>query len=142
MNQTRTLFKGIDTVVLWVRNLERARKWYLDKLGLEANHVDKTEGLAVLDTGGETSITLRELKPGGKKQAIDGPTTFPVLLVDDPESLHKRLKAFPDSFKDPGVEVGPIQIHHGAILWFELWDLDQNRLQARSYRPLPQSKSA
>ncbi len=134
MNQTGTLFKGIDTVVLWVQNLERARIWYLDKLGLEARHIDEAEGLAVLDTGGEGSITLRELKLGEKKPAPDSPTTFPVLFVEDPESFHKRLKAFPDSVKDPGVKVGAIQSHQGRILCFELWDLDQNRLQVHSHR--------
>ncbi len=93
-----------------------------------------------MDAGAETTITLRELEPRDKKPATDSPTTFPILLVDDPESLHRRLKSFPDSVRDPGVEVGPIH-HQGTILWFELWDLDQNRLQARSHHPPPQPRS-
>ncbi len=138
MQQTTSHFKGVDTVILWVRNLDRSRKWYLEKLGLEAKHVDKSEGLAILETGGETSITLQELKPGGRKPASDTQTSLQVLLVDGVESLHKRLKAFPDSLKEPGVEVGPIRGGPNGTRWFELWDLDQNKLHACSYqRPSP-----
>ncbi len=128
-----TPFSRVDAVVLRVRNLKRARKWYRDKLGLEASFVDAMDRIAILKVGVETSISLRELKAGEKKVPSDAQGSFPVLYTVDVRGVHKHLKFFIDSLKDPGVEVGPINGEPGKIEWFEWWDIDQNKLEVRHY---------
>jgi|GEM_PF-4828330 len=50
--------QGIDTVILRVSDIEKSKKWYTQKLGLNAIHQDERLGLVVLDTFSPTSLTI------------------------------------------------------------------------------------
>jgi catechol 2,3-dioxygenase-like lactoylglutathione lyase family enzyme len=60
-------FTKVDTVIVRVPDLEKARKWYEEKLGLQPAVTSEKERLVIFKTGGETSFTVYELKPGEEK---------------------------------------------------------------------------
>lgn len=119
-SRTTNPFMRGDTVIVRVSDLEKARKWYEEKLGFDASFVGNNE-IVVFKTGGETSFTIYKLKPGEKKAAGKTPSSYPIFYATDLNKAHQQLK-------DRGVSVGPIQEDEGTQ-WFSFWDLDQNLLE-------------
>lgn len=60
-------FTKVDTVIVRVPDLEKARKWYEENPGLQSGVTSEKERLVIFKTGGETSFTIYELKPGEEK---------------------------------------------------------------------------
>ncbi|HEY4822496.1 MAG TPA: VOC family protein [Candidatus Bathyarchaeia archaeon] len=124
--KTTNLFAKVDTVIVRVSDLEKARRGYQDKLSLQPGFTDEKERIVVFNTGGETSFTIWELKPGAKKATAKTPSSFPIFYAPDIIKAHKELK-------ERGVKLGSIQGKPGETQWFEFWDLDQNLLEACHY---------
>ena len=114
-----TLFK-LDTVVIRVRDHERARTWYERTLELHASLVDEEERLAVLDLGGGPTLTLWEWGKGEAPAAVVT-AAFPVLLPQN------EIEATRDMLASRGVEVGPLEGEVGGLRFFSFTDPDGNR---------------
>ena len=117
----RPLFERIDTIILRVRDYEAAADWYIERLGLEATHIDAAEGLAVLAFDGH-SLTLWQLKPGEALPPRGTCVPFPIFVAADAAALHAELQG-------RGVAVESLQ-EGGGVRFFSFWDLDGNRLEA------------
>jgi catechol 2,3-dioxygenase-like lactoylglutathione lyase family enzyme len=104
------MFAKLDTVILNVKNLEKAKNWYKEVLELEeiydgGNHI-------VFKVGqGETPITIIEGE-------IGRPTIKPVLFSDAIEETQLKLKG-------KGVEAGQLEID-GTVTFFTFNDPDGN----------------
>ena len=117
------VFKHLDTVIIRVRDLDRARAWYQEKLDLSVMYaLEEPDRLGVLYAGQKLSLTLWELKPG--EQPVTGGQlgTYPVFSVDDIHATHRLLV-------QRGVRTTPVE-RGEAVLWFLLYDLDGNAIEA------------
>ena len=117
-----SLFSSVDTVILRVRRLEEATSWYVKHLGLEARFVDPASRLAVLATGGATSLTLWELAPGETPAPAGSASAFPILATRDADAAHAALAA-------SGVDVEDVR-EGGGVRYFGFRDPDGNRIEA------------
>ena len=115
-------FTRVDTVIVRVPDLDKVRKWYEEKLGFEAGFGGKKERIVAFKTGGETSLTIYELKPGEKKNPGQIPSSYPIFYAPDIAKAHQHLT-------DREVKVGPIEGDPKDTQWFSFWDLDQNLLE-------------
>ena len=121
------LFTKVDTVIVRVPDLERARKWYEENLDLEPGFIDtRKDRLVIFKTGGETSFTIYELKPGEERPTGKTPASYPILYAPDIIAAHRHLT-------EHGVKVGPVQGTPGRTQWFSFWDLDQNLIEVCHY---------
>ncbi len=115
------LFRKVDTVILRVADLNAAREWYREKLGVREHFRHQKENLVVLNVGGDTSLTLWQLKPGEEPASTTGSGAYPILMSDDVRKAHRMLS-------ERGVKVEPVQ-SGGSTLWFAFYDLDGNRIE-------------
>ena len=116
------IFRGLDTVLLRVRDVDRARAWYQEKLGFGEPYFDAGERLAVFDLGGSTSLTLWELKPGERLADGDQPRQFPIFSVEDARTAWGLLRG-------RGVSVNGV-VEGGGVTYFTFQDPDGNHLEA------------
>jgi catechol 2,3-dioxygenase-like lactoylglutathione lyase family enzyme len=116
------LFSRIDTIILRVGDLERARAWYAETLGLTAVFHDEREGLAVLPVGESGSVTLWRLAPGEEPPARDAAGSYPIFASADAAADRGALLA-------RGVDVGELAEAPG-VRFFSFRDPDGNRLEA------------
>lgn len=114
------VFSKMDAVIIRVRDLEAAKKRYAEKLGVRELFSDKTEKLVVTSVGGDTNLTLWELKPGEELAPKNMAGSFPILTTADVKHLHRILS-------ERGIETGKVQ-SSGSLIWFSLFDLDGNRI--------------
>lgn len=123
--KTTTLLRGIDTIIVRVRNTERSKEWYATKLGLQPTFEAPEMGLAVLDTGGPTSLTLWQTD----QKIENAPDTAPYPIFRTPEAaaLQAELAA-------RGVETGALTQDDYVISFF-FSDPDGNRLEACQVLP-------
>ncbi len=77
MTSKAGVFRGLDTALLRVRDIDLAKQWYLEKLGFNEPYFDPAERLAVFDLGGSTSLTVWELRPGETWTPAAVPLPFP-----------------------------------------------------------------
>lgn len=122
MEPTPPLFSRIDTVILRVRDLDRALDWYAERLGLASVFTDPAERLAVLEVGNGSTLTLWELKEGETAPAVDASVAYPILGVDDADAAHALLRG-------RGVDTGDMRTSDG-VRFFAIRDRDGNRLEA------------
>lgn len=122
---TSTLLQGIDTIIVRVSNTERSKEWYANKLGLQPTFEAPDMGLAVLDTGGPTSLTLWQTD----KKLANAPDTapYPIFRTPDAAALQAQLAA-------RGVETGELTQDDYVISFF-FSDPDGNRLEACQVLP-------
>lgn len=122
MPSSAGVFRGLDTVLLRVSDIDLAKRWYREKLELAEPYFDSVERLAVFDLGGTTSLTLWELKPGETLGSPDHASTFPIFSVADARETWVLLR-------DRGVNVGEV-VDSGGVTYFTFKDLDDNFLEA------------
>lgn len=114
------LLQGIDTVIVRVSNIELAKDWYLNKLGLTCVWDDVNMKLAVLDTKGPTSLTLWQTS---QPLRINRETaSYPIFRALDAAALRKELVS-------RGVEAGEV-IQDDFVKYFFFFDPDGNVLEA------------
>ncbi len=97
-----------------VRDLERARAFFVDVLGFVEGYTDD-EGWIALDRG-TTEIALSEGEP------LDEEGGVAVLDVDDVKAERERLAS-------AGIQVGTAVELHGAVRVLDVFDSDGNRIQ-------------
>ena len=114
------LLQGIDTIIVRVSTIETSRAWYLQKLGLVLLFEDASMKLAVLDTGGSTSLTLWQTD---QKFSVnpDG-ASYPIFKTPDAEALRQELS-------NRGIQVGAL-IKDPSVQYFFFYDPDGNVLEA------------
>lgn len=115
------LFSKVDTITLRVADLSAAKQWYREKLGLRELFRDQKENLAVFSVGGDTSITLWQIKPEQTLTPAAKAGCFPILMSDDVRKAHRALS-------ERGVRVDPVT-SGGSVLWFAFYDPDGNRIE-------------
>ena len=97
-----------------VRDLERARAFYIDVLGFVEGYTDD-ECWVSLDSG-TTEIALSEGEPLEEEGGVA------VVDVEDVKAERERLAA-------AGVKVGTAVELHGAVRVLDIFDADGNRIQ-------------
>lgn len=114
------LLQGIDTVIVRVSDIETAKDWYLNKLGLTAVWDDPITKLVVLDTLGPTSLTIWQTSEPvfvNKRTA-----SYPIFKTPDAVALREELTK-------RGVQVDEL-ITDDYVTYFFFYDKDGNVLEA------------
>lgn len=118
MNNNHFL-QGIDTIILRVADIDKAKIWYTEILGFKVVHEDPEHRLVVLDTSGPTSLTIwetdEELNTNPKT------TSYPIFRSLDAGNAHMQLKKL-------NVKVGDLITDH-VVTSFTFRDLDNNILE-------------
>lgn len=116
---TKAPLQGIDTIIIRVSNVERAKKWYQEKLSLKPIYDDPILNLVVLNSGGPTSLTLLQTE----KPIQNNPDTssYPIFKTLDANSAYRQLK-------EKDVKVGEV-IFDDSVSYFHFFDLDGNMLE-------------
>lgn len=120
------MFTKLDTVIVRVGDLERARAWYEEKLAFRAAFTHDASRIVVFDACGETSLTIWELGAGERKASGGEEASFPILYAEGIAAAHTALR-------ERGVEVGEIEGEARGTQWFTLRDLEGNRLDVCHY---------
>lgn len=118
--KTTTLLQGIDTIIVRVSNWEASKEWYATRLGLQPTFEAPGMGLAVLDTGGPTSLTLWQTDK--KIESAPDTASYPIFRTPDAAALQAELAA-------RGVVTGELT-RDDYVLSFFFSDPDGNRLEA------------
>lgn len=108
------------TVWYHVRDLDKARAFYRDKLGFTETFLDADDRWAKLERGA-MEIGLAE----GEPQEDGG-----VAHVDVPD-----IKAAAEELRNEGVEVGVVFELHGEMRLLDVFDPDGNRVQLAQELP-------
>lgn len=116
---------GIDTVILRVSNIDKAKKWYTEKLRFDSIHEDEKLKLVVLDTFSPTSLTIWET--ANKIELNPRTTPYPIFRTLDAPNAHQQLKL-------NGVSVGKLISDH-MVTYFTFQDLDGNILEVCQVSP-------
>ena len=111
--------QGIDTVILRVSDISKAKNWYTEKLRFKNIHEDERLRLVVLDTFGPTSLTIWET--ADKIEPNPGTTAYPIFRASDAGTAHHQLKL-------NGVNVGELITDH-VVTYFTFHDPDGNVLE-------------
>jgi catechol 2,3-dioxygenase-like lactoylglutathione lyase family enzyme len=112
------IFGRLDTVIVRVCDLVRAKSWYQDVLELTPRF--ETEQIVVFDTGGPTSLTLEYPGPEVDAQVVrlGAARCYPIFYSDNIDAIHNLLSS-------RGVKVDPI-LDDGAVRYFAFEDLEGN----------------
>ncbi|MFN3760911.1 MAG: VOC family protein [Algoriphagus aquaeductus] len=114
------VFKGIDTLILRVKNHSNSAVWYQEKLGLTPIFSDDEIRLTVMDTGGPPSLTLWHTD----EPIHNYPSTcaYPIFRTDNAAKSRDELIS-------KGVQVTDL-ITDSLVTYFQFFDLDGNVLEA------------
>ncbi len=116
------LFSRIDTVILRVKNLQKARQWYEGVLQLTPSYVgDGDHQIVIYKVGEGTPLTIYQLQPDEVMPAKRFATGYPIFFAEDIVRAHVQLQS-------RGVEVEDIE-DDGAVQYFIFHDPDGNRLE-------------
>lgn len=118
MPKVKKPFLRLDTVILRVRDIKKARAWYQQKLGFRPTYSDDNEKLVVFDLHGTTSLTLWQLK---EKEKLTVSSTYPIFLAEDIQAAHETLAS-------QRVKTEPVTETNG-LRWFGFYDPDGNRIE-------------
>ncbi|WCF09546.1 VOC family protein [Paenibacillus thiaminolyticus] len=113
------MFERIDTVFVRVPDLEAAKTWYMEVLGLALRW--DNDHIAVLALG-ETPLTLMKTEASSFRPAAEAAFNF---YVKDAEAAHRYLQA-------AGVEVSAVEEGEG-VQWFLFQDHCGNALEVCSF---------
>lgn len=111
---------GIDTVLLRVSDIEKSKKWYTEKLQFPLQMDAPDIKLAVLDPGGNVSLTLWQTD----EKIMQNPSTccFPIFRVNNAAISRNLLQS-------AGVQTGEL-ITDQYVTYFQFFDPDGNLLEA------------
>ncbi len=114
-------------MVVPVRDLELARRWYEEKLGLRKFEVevDEPERQIVLGfSADDCGVCLFVAKPEEAATRAEGSVTgsVPVFFSDKLDKAHQMLVS-------RGIDAGPIKSDPGGTRFFEFRDLEGNILE-------------
>lgn len=114
------LFQGIDTIILRVKDYQKSRLWFEEKLGLKSVYENEEIQLAVLDTGSPTSLTLWQTD----QPILNNPKTssYPIFKTESAEYSRSEL------IKN-GVKTTEL-ICDSFVTYFQFFDTDGNVLEA------------
>ena len=112
--------QGIDTVIVRVKDAARSKQWYMEKLGFTVVWEDPVLRLAVLDTGGPTSLTIWET--ASEVISSSEGSAYPIFRTPDALEARKALL-------EAGVPADPVITDH-AVTYFRFYDPDANMLEA------------
>lgn len=112
--------QGIDTIIIRVSEIEKAKKWYQEKLDFTPIWDDPTLQLVVLDTDSPTSLTLWQTDR--KIENNNETSPFPIFRTADANDARKELQS-------RGVNVGDV-IADDFVTYFLFYDPDGNMLEA------------
>ncbi|WP_413381796.1 VOC family protein [Alkalihalobacillus sp. 1P02AB] len=104
----------IDTICVTVSDLDNSLNWYADKLKL--NVINREDDYAILKVGNSHvpfTIEVGEVKANA--------SVYPIFFSSDLEKVHRQLR------KQDVIVTDIVQV--GANTFFDLFDLDGNRLQ-------------
>ncbi len=118
MNSNHFL-QGIDTIILRVKDIDKAKSWYTQKLGFKTIHEDATLRLVVLDTFSPTSLTIWETDEEIKNNPKT--TSYPIFRTQDARNAHQQLIKM-------DVKVGDMTTDH-VVTYFTFRDIDDNILE-------------
>lgn len=112
--------QGIDTVILRVKDVKESTRWYAEKLSLVTDYEDPLLHLAVMNTGGPTSLTLWQTEA----LIAHTPETsaYPIFKTADAAAAREALV-------QAGVRADPIITDH-AVTYFRFYDPDGNVMEA------------
>jgi predicted enzyme related to lactoylglutathione lyase len=117
----KIMIKDLDNIFLPVKNLENAKKFYNETLGLKTKFDFPERGMSAFKIGaGEPAIILKDVN---KFKAT--PAVF-WLVVDDVKVSHEQLKAKGVKFCSE-----PFEVKTGLAVEFE--DLDGNKIGLTDY---------
>ena len=120
-------FHGINVVSIAVPDLERAREFYADVLGLGPPLYDLPEaGWIEFRTGGQGGNLALTLAPEGWQ-----PSTGTTLVLDTSDCV-----AACTELRARGVQCDEPQVFPGFVTWCSFYDPFGNRLQMCSAAPL------
>lgn len=119
------LLTKVDTIVVRVRDMEQAKKWYEEVLEMPVTSVQNTEYKIAILAAGNVSLMLYELQAGEELAGRHVVTGHPIFFAEDIVSTHATLK-------ERGVEVDEL-LSDGGIQFFLFRDLDGNQLEVCHY---------
>ena len=115
-----------DNLTVEVQNLEAARAWYKDRLGLRDSRVqgedDSGQPCADLELSGGGLVRLIEAEPGSSDARARTTAPRPILFASKLEKAHEWLT-------NRGIPVGPITSDSGGNRLFQFQDLDGNLIE-------------
>jgi catechol-2,3-dioxygenase len=118
MNNNHFL-QGIDTIIIRVSDINKAKSWYTEKLGFKNIHEDTKLRLVILDTFSPTSLTIWETDENVKNNPKT--TSYPIFRTANAADAHQQLKRL-------NVNVGELTQDH-VVTYFAFYDLDNNLLE-------------
>ncbi len=115
-----TLLQGIDTILIRVSDIAKAKQWYTSALGLKPIWEDPNSNLVVFDTNGITSLTLMQSEQPLERIKETG--TFPIFKTGDAAALKQLLE-------QRGVVTSEL-VEDEYVCYFTFHDDDGNMLEA------------
>jgi catechol 2,3-dioxygenase-like lactoylglutathione lyase family enzyme len=120
------LFGRIDTVILRVKNIKKAARWYKEVLELTPLYEGENDhGMVIFQVGDGPPLTLYEIGYDEVIPAKRFSSTYPIFYVSDIEAVHSTLT-------ERGVEAESIE-DDGAVKYFRFRDPDGNALEVSHY---------
>ena len=120
METKQKTLQGIDTIIIRVSEIEKAKKWYVEKLELSSIWDDQEAKLVVMDTGGPTSLTLWQTDRTVKQNKETA--TYPIFRTQNADIARAELI-------EKGVNADEVE-EDGVIKYFNFYDPDGNILEA------------
>lgn len=118
---TKKVLSFQDAVVIEVRDVAAAQRWYSEKLGLRYSSTEAQEASVVLGySDDDAELYLVESSGNERSESHSGkpPIIFASILAAAHEYLSSR-----------GVAVGPLQTDSGGNRFFRFRDLEGNELE-------------
>lgn len=112
--------QGIDTIIVRVSDIAKAKQWYTGTLGLSIEWEDLILKLIVLNTGGPTSLTVWQTEEA-VTVAKEG-SAYPIFRTQDAAAAQAAMVA-------AGIVTDAVITDH-AVTYFRFYDPDGNILEA------------
>lgn len=120
------MFKSINTIAVYVSDMERAKKFYIEVLGFTVK-ADLGPTLSFLQSGGIHVY----LEAGHKSSAVDNKSTRLSFFLETEKSAQEPF----DALKAAGVTIlddAPVEVGDGVFA-FQFLDPDGNILEATGH---------